>query len=114
MASVPELLNLEKFKSEVHRILISKLDLEKLSRVESAQARQVVANSRHLASELLDRGFSIHQADSITMHQVWSPPRAGESVWHLTAAAKPRAWFRARCLPEISPSKTCRCANARS
>ena len=40
MASVPELLNLEKFKSEVHRILISKLDLEKLSRVESAQARQ--------------------------------------------------------------------------
>jgi pilus assembly protein CpaF len=44
MASVPELLNLEKFKSEVHRILISKLDLEKLSRVESAQARQVVAN----------------------------------------------------------------------
>jgi pilus assembly protein CpaF len=44
MASIPELLNLEKFKSEVHRILISKLDLEKLSRVESAQARQVVAN----------------------------------------------------------------------
>src|SRR5438270_11179375 len=44
MASVPELLNLEKFNSEVHRILISKLDLEKLSRVESSQARQVVAN----------------------------------------------------------------------
>ena len=44
MASVPELLNLEKFKAEVHRILISKLDLEKLSRVESSQARQVVAN----------------------------------------------------------------------
>src|ERR1700757_3045443 len=38
------LLNFEKFKSDVHRILISKLDLEKLSRVESGQAKQVVAN----------------------------------------------------------------------
>jgi len=44
LAAAPELLNLEKFKTEVHRILISKLDLEKLSRVESSQARQVVAN----------------------------------------------------------------------
>jgi pilus assembly protein CpaF len=42
--AVTELLNFEKFKSDVHRILISKLDLEKLSRVESGQARQVVAN----------------------------------------------------------------------
>ena len=39
-----ELLNLEKYKTDVHRSLISKLDLEKLSRVESTQARQVVAN----------------------------------------------------------------------
>jgi pilus assembly protein CpaF len=39
-----ELLNIEKYKSDVHRSLISKLDLEKLSRVESSQARQVVAN----------------------------------------------------------------------
>jgi pilus assembly protein CpaF len=38
-----QLLNLEKYKAEVHRTLISKLDLEKLSRVDSAQARQVVA-----------------------------------------------------------------------
>jgi pilus assembly protein CpaF len=38
-----EQLNLEKFKSEVHRALISKLDLEKLSRVNSDQARQAVA-----------------------------------------------------------------------
>lgn len=38
-----ELLNLEKFKAEIHRTLISKLDLEKLSRVESTQARNVVA-----------------------------------------------------------------------
>jgi len=38
-----ELLNLEKYKSEIHRTLISKLDLEKLSRVNSSQARQAVA-----------------------------------------------------------------------
>jgi pilus assembly protein CpaF len=38
-----ELLSLEKYKSEIHRILISKLDLEKLSRVNSAQARQAVS-----------------------------------------------------------------------
>src|SRR6266567_818252 len=44
MAAAPELLNLEKYKAEIHKILISKLDLEKLSRVESSQARQVVAN----------------------------------------------------------------------
>ncbi len=44
MAAAPELLNLEKYKADIHRILISKLDLEKLSRVESSQARQVVAN----------------------------------------------------------------------
>ena len=37
-----EMLNLEKYKSEVHRTLISKLDLEKLSRVNSIQARHVV------------------------------------------------------------------------
>jgi pilus assembly protein CpaF len=50
MASVPELLNLEKYKTEVHRSLISKLDLEKLSRVEATQARTVVAN---LISEII-------------------------------------------------------------
>ena len=38
-----ELLNLEKYKAEIHRTLISKLDLEKLSRVDSSQARQAVA-----------------------------------------------------------------------
>lgn len=37
-----ELLNLESYKAEVHRTLISKLDLEKLSRVNSSQARQAV------------------------------------------------------------------------
>lgn len=37
-----ELLNLENYKAEIHRTLISKLDLEKLSRVNSGQARQAV------------------------------------------------------------------------
>jgi pilus assembly protein CpaF len=35
--------DIESFKTDVHRILISKLDLEKLSRVNSGQARQAVA-----------------------------------------------------------------------
>jgi pilus assembly protein CpaF len=39
-----EELNLEKFKTEVHRILLSKLDLEKLSRVNTGQARQAVTS----------------------------------------------------------------------
>ena len=38
-----ELPSLEKYKSEIHQTLISKLDLEKLSRVNSSQARQAVA-----------------------------------------------------------------------
>ena len=38
-----ELLNIEKYKAEIHRTLISKLDLEKLSRVNSSQARQAVS-----------------------------------------------------------------------
>lgn len=37
-----EPLNLESYKAELHRTLISKLDLEKLSRVNSNQARQAV------------------------------------------------------------------------
>ena len=44
MAAAPELLNLENFKAEIHRTLISKLDLEKLSRVNSSQARQAVVD----------------------------------------------------------------------
>ncbi len=39
-----ELLNVAKYKAEIHRSLISKLDLEKLSRVNSSQARAVVAS----------------------------------------------------------------------
>ncbi len=38
-----EELSLEKFKSDIHRVLISKLDLEKMSRANSSQARQAVA-----------------------------------------------------------------------
>ena len=37
-----ETLNLESYKAEIHRILISKLDLEKLSRVHFDRARQAV------------------------------------------------------------------------
>jgi pilus assembly protein CpaF len=36
--------NLENFEATIHRILISRLDLEKLSRVDSTQARQAVAS----------------------------------------------------------------------
>jgi pilus assembly protein CpaF len=36
-------MNLENFEADIHRILISRLDLEKLSRVNSTQARQAVA-----------------------------------------------------------------------
>jgi pilus assembly protein CpaF len=38
-----ETLDVEKYKSEIHRTLIAKLDLEKLSRVDTQQARKVVA-----------------------------------------------------------------------
>ena len=38
-----EQVSIEQFKSDIHRTLISKLDLEKLSRVNSTQARQAVA-----------------------------------------------------------------------
>jgi len=38
-----ELLNLERYKAEIHRTLLSKLDLEKLSRVNSGQARHAVS-----------------------------------------------------------------------
>jgi pilus assembly protein CpaF len=71
-----EQMNVEKFKSEIHRILISKLDLEKLSLVNSTQARQAVAGmvkeiindqrvplslgeQEKLQSELLDEVFGL-------------------------------------------------------
>src|SRR5215472_1249593 len=37
-------LEFDKFKADIHKTLISKLDLEKLSRVNSSQARQAVAS----------------------------------------------------------------------
>ncbi len=71
-----ELLNLEQYKAEIHRTLISKMDLEKLSRVNSNQARQAVlsivkeimADQREplsfeeqekIESELLDEVFGL-------------------------------------------------------
>ncbi len=44
MGTFTEFLDIEKYKTEIHRTLISKLDLEKLSRVEAQQARKVVAS----------------------------------------------------------------------
>jgi pilus assembly protein CpaF len=38
-----ELTNIESFKAEIHKILISKMDLEKLSKIDFVQARQAVA-----------------------------------------------------------------------
>ena len=38
-----ENLNFEQFKADIHRTLISKLDLEKLATVQPARARQAVA-----------------------------------------------------------------------
>jgi pilus assembly protein CpaF len=43
MSSPVDVLDLEKYKTDIHRLLISKLDLEKLSRVDNQQARKVVA-----------------------------------------------------------------------
>ncbi len=43
-------MNIEQFKAEVHRTLISRLDLEKLSRVNSGQARHAVAG---MVSEII-------------------------------------------------------------
>jgi pilus assembly protein CpaF len=42
-----EQLELEKLKTELHKALISKLDLEKLSRINSSQAREAVSNMIH-------------------------------------------------------------------
>ena len=43
-------LDIDKFKAEIHKTLISKLDLEKLSRVNTSQARQAVAG---MVSEII-------------------------------------------------------------
>ena len=73
---------LEQFKADVHRILISKLDLEKLSHVNSAQARQAVASmineiigSQHVPlsldqqgkvqSDLLDEVFGLGPLEAL-------------------------------------------------
>ena len=73
---------LEQFKADIHRILISKLDLEKLSHVNSAQARQAVASmineiigSQHVPlsldqqekvqSDLLDEVFGLGPLEAL-------------------------------------------------
>jgi pilus assembly protein CpaF len=53
-----EQLNLEKYKADIHRTLISKLDLEKLSRANSSQARQAVAS---IVTEIIaDQGVPLN------------------------------------------------------
>ncbi|MEU0992182.1 hypothetical protein [Streptomyces sp. NPDC005953] len=51
-------------------------------------ARQVVANSKLLATELISRGFTIHDAERIATHQVWMPLGADASVWDFTRTLK--------------------------
>ena len=48
-----EQLNIEQIKADVHRALISKLDLERLSTVEESRARQAVGN---LVQEIINEG----------------------------------------------------------
>ena len=56
---------LEQFKGEVHRILISKLDLEKLSHVNSAQARQAVATMINEIIAIQRVPLSLDQQDKV-------------------------------------------------
>ena len=77
-----ETLDLEKYKSDIHRTLISKLDLEKLSRVDPQQARKVVAGlideivrgqgvplsfeeQTRIQSELLDEIFGLGPLETL-------------------------------------------------
>ncbi|MEV6409929.1 hypothetical protein [Kribbella sp. NPDC051718] len=53
-----------------------------------AYARQVVANAKHLAAELAERGFTVHDADSIATHQIWVPPNDDFSIWRFTQEVK--------------------------
>jgi pilus assembly protein CpaF len=48
-----ELLNFEQVKTDIHRTLISQLDLEKLSRIDGERARNAVSNMIH---EIVTRG----------------------------------------------------------
>ena len=71
-----EVLNLEKYKAEIHRTLISRMDLEKLARADSTQARVAVSSiireimteervplnhveSEKILSDLLDEVFGL-------------------------------------------------------
>ena len=62
-----EQLNLEQFKAEIHRTLIPKLDLEKLSRVELGQARQAVASmiSEIIGSQHVPLSFAEQEKDPV-------------------------------------------------
>jgi pilus assembly protein CpaF len=79
-----EQLNLENFEADIHRILIARLDLEKLSRVNSTQARQAVAGvvreiiaeqkvplsmneQQKIQSDLLDEVFGLGPLEALLM-----------------------------------------------
>jgi glycine hydroxymethyltransferase len=53
-----------------------------------AYARQVVANAKALAAELIGRGFAVHDAELIAAHQVWMPLSPADSVWEYTQVLK--------------------------
>jgi pilus assembly protein CpaF len=66
MASVAaEFLNLDKYKTDIHRTLIARLDLEKLSGVEPKRAREVVAHQ--ITSIIAEQGvpLSLEEQDKI-------------------------------------------------
>ncbi|MCU1295223.1 MAG: type secretion system protein [Bryobacterales bacterium] len=79
-----EKLNLENFEADIHRILIARLDLEKLSRVNSTQARLAVAGvvkeiiaeqkvplsmneQQRIQSDLLDEVFGLGPLEPLLM-----------------------------------------------
>jgi pilus assembly protein CpaF len=80
--TMTQLLNIETYKSEIHRTLLSKLDLEKLSRVDSAQAQHAVTGligellghhafplsmdeQQKITSDLLDEVFGLGPLESL-------------------------------------------------
>src|SRR5882724_5456358 len=60
-----EFLNLDKYKTDIHRTLIARLDLEKLSGVEPKRAREVVAHQ--ITSIIAEQGvpLSLEEQDKI-------------------------------------------------
>ena len=90
-----ESLNFEQFKADIHRTLISKLDLEKLSTVQPARARQAVASlvneivienkmplsaaeKERLQSDLLDEVFGLGPIEALLRDPQWHSRRIAD------------------------------------